>query len=90
MRDGQICPTVNEAMTLEEAIDAAIILARYDDAEYVVAQSVFRVVPNGDSVEVRRATTGRIVQRETFGPWEGRKGEAEHVGRGRARRARVE
>lgn len=76
MRDGQICPTEMPCTTRDEAIQTAKVLARYDDAAYTVAQRVYTVVPEGEAVEVRRARNGRMVERETYAPGEGRRGGA--------------
>ena len=73
-RDGQICPTVMPCASQQEANDAAIVLARYDQAAYTVGQQVYIVAPADNAVAVHRVATGRMVQRETFAPGEGVKG----------------
>lgn len=73
MKAGRICPTVMEEMNQQEAIDLAIILARYDGQEYTVSQEVFVARPEGNSVEIRRIKNNRMVMRETFHGVEGTK-----------------
>lgn len=74
LRNGQICPTDNEAQTMEEAIEAAKIFARYDNASYAVCQAIYNVTAVDDTVEVRRAHNNRLVSRETYAPGEGQRG----------------
>lgn len=76
MKDGQICPTVMPCKTRQEAIDTAVILARYDAAAYAVVQEVYVIKPQGNTVEVRRRENDRLIARETFGEREGTREEA--------------